>query len=75
MNTKHYTTQLHQFRQELYSNLTYRPDATMDLIDSLSTNSKARSVVELSLSPFFRRSYSSVTDSGVQESLLKPEGL
>ncbi|MEW6296093.1 MAG: transposase, partial [Candidatus Diapherotrites archaeon] len=63
MNTKHYTTQLHQFRQELYSNLTYRPDATMDLIDSLSTNSKARSVVELSLSPFFRRSYSSVTDS------------
>jgi len=63
MKTDYYTTELQQFRQQLYSNLNYRADATMDLIDSLSTNSYAHSVVELSLSPFFHRGYSSLTDS------------
>jgi hypothetical protein len=32
----------------------------MDLIDALSTNTRAQSVVELSLSPFFRRDYTSL---------------
>lgn len=35
----------------------------MELIDALSSTPNARSVVELSLSPFFRREYSSVYDA------------
>jgi len=35
----------------------------LDLIDALASNTFARSVVELSLSPFFRRQYSSVFDT------------
>jgi len=52
-----------QFRQELYEAFDLRRDALMELIDALSSTSNARSVVELSLSPFFRRHYSSVHDA------------
>jgi len=55
-------TKLEQFRLDLYKNLPYRQDTLFDLLDALSSNTTARSVVELSLSPFFRRSYSSITD-------------
>ena len=34
----------------------------MDLVDALSSNDKAESVVQLSLNPRFRRKYSSITD-------------
>jgi hypothetical protein len=56
------THQLEQFRLDLYEALPYRRDTLLDLLDALSSNTTARSVVELSLSPFFRRKYSSITD-------------
>jgi hypothetical protein len=55
--------QLKQFRQQLYTSIPYRADATMDLLDALSSNTTAHSVVELSLNPHFRRNYKSVYDS------------
>ena len=55
-------SKLEQFRLDLYKVLPYRRDTLFDLLDALSSNTTARSVVELSLSPFFRREYSSITD-------------
>jgi len=55
------TKELTQFRERLYRSLPGRGDASMDLLDALSGNQGARSVVELSLSPAFRRSWSSVS--------------
>ena len=52
-----------EFRDQLYRALPNRADATMDLIDALASNTYARSVVELSLSPVFRRRHSSVFDA------------
>ena len=43
--------QLKQFRQQLYSSLAYRGDTIMDLLDALSSNTTAKSAVELSLNP------------------------
>jgi hypothetical protein len=54
-------TELTQFRDRVYRNLPGRGDAAMDLIDALSSNLTARSVVELSLNPAFRRKWPSVT--------------
>lgn len=56
------THRLEQFRLDLYEILPYRRDTLLDLLDALSSNTSARSAVELSLSPFFRRGYSSITD-------------
>jgi hypothetical protein len=53
---------LEQFRLDLYEAFPYRRDTLLDLLDALASNTTARSVVELSLSPFFRREYSSITD-------------
>ncbi len=55
------SNKLTQFRIRLYSILPGRGDAAMDLIDALSSNLTARSVVELSLNPAFRRKWPSVT--------------
>ncbi len=55
------SNKLTQFRTRLYSILPGRGDAAMDLIDALSSNLTARSVVELSLNPAFRRKWPSVT--------------
>lgn len=66
MDTQESISQLVQFRQELYQTIqTFgaRADAVMDLLDALASMSNARSVVELSLSPLFRREYSSVSDA------------
>src|SRR5207253_7701810 len=38
----------------------YRADAIMDLVDAISSNTSANSVVALSLNTLFRRNYSSV---------------
>lgn len=54
--------QLKQFRQQLYTSIPYRADATMEVLDALSSNANAQSVVELSLNPSFRRNYKSVYD-------------
>jgi len=56
-------SQLQDFRQALYGTLDARADATMDLVDALSTNISAQSVVALSLNPYFRFSYNSVYDA------------
>jgi len=53
---------LEQFRLDLYEALPSRRDTLLDLLDALAGNTTARSVVELCLSPFFRREYSSLTD-------------
>jgi hypothetical protein len=52
--------QLAQFRIEVYQNFNKRADTLMDLVDALSSNRQARSVVELSLSSCFRRDYTSL---------------
>lgn len=52
-----------EFRDQLYRTLPHRADAIMDLLDALSSNTSARSVVELSLSPAFRRGHGSVFDA------------
>ena len=56
-------SQLEQFRQALYDAFGLRRDALMELVDALSSTPSVRSVVELSLSPLFRRGYSSVHDA------------
>jgi hypothetical protein len=63
MDTQKTISQLQRFREELYQLLKARPDALLDLLDALSGSPDARSVVELSLSPLFRREYSSITDA------------
>src|SRR3990172_7403270 len=60
MNTKESTSQLEQFRQQVYQNFHNRADTLMELVDALSSNTSATSVVELSLSPVFRRSYTAL---------------
>jgi hypothetical protein len=60
MNRDEHATQLKQFREQVYQNFNKRADAIMDLLDALSSNSQARSVVELSLEACFRREHTSV---------------
>ena len=60
MNHNEHVTQLKQFRQQVYQNFNKRADTLMDLLDALSSNTSAQTVVELSLSPFFRRDYSAL---------------
>ena len=55
-----------QFRAKLYQSFNYRRDTVMDLVDALAANTTARSPVELSLSPLFRREYSALY-KGIQE--------
>lgn len=55
-------TLLQQFRAGLYHSFSQRADAVFELIDALASDPQARSPVELSLSPAFRRQYASVYD-------------
>ncbi len=52
--------QLTQFRQDLYDCFDPRQDTVMDLLDALASNISARTTVELSLNPLFRRDYSAL---------------
>lgn len=55
---------LNQFRQSIYKSFPKRGDATMNLLDALSSDGhNCRSVVELSEASCFKRQYSSVTDA------------
>lgn len=63
MSIQESISQLKQFRQEIYQAFEARADATMGLIDALSSDTSARSVAELSLRPCFRFSYSSLYDA------------
>jgi hypothetical protein len=60
MTSKPYTIELEQFRQSLYQNFNNRADTLMELVDAICSNPHARSVVEYSLTPCFRRSYSTI---------------
>lgn len=57
------TTKLEQFREDAYQCFPYRSDALMELLDALSSNTTAQSVVELSLNPLFQREYCSIYDA------------
>ena len=52
--------QLTQFRLELYQNFNKQADTLLELVDALSSTPTAKSVVELSQSGCFRRSYSTI---------------
>lgn len=60
-----------QFREKIYNFFPCRRDATMELIDALASNIHAKSVVELSLNPIYRRNYCSITRS-IGEYYAKP---
>ena len=49
------------FRKIIHELIPSYRDATLDLIDALSTNKNAQSVTQLSDNPFFRRKYNSLT--------------
>jgi hypothetical protein len=49
------------FRDTIYHFFSNRRDAAFELVDSLSSNNHATSVVELSLNPVHRRNYCSIT--------------
>jgi hypothetical protein len=51
---------LKQFRQALYQNFSNRADTLIELLDAICSNLTATSVVELSQTACFRRSYSSL---------------
>ena len=54
--------QLQQFRDKVYQNFNKykRTDTYMDLVDALSSNTTAKSVVELTLNPQFQRTYTAL---------------
>ena len=56
------------WRSQLYNFLVSRRETVMELIDSLSSNQQADSVVELSLNPLFQRNYNSLY-KGIREFL------
>jgi hypothetical protein len=60
MTTKSYTTELEQFRQQLYQNFNNRADVLLELVDALCSFPEAQSAVELSLAPCFRRGHASL---------------
>jgi hypothetical protein len=60
MKNKQSTEDLEQFRQTVYQNFNNRADTLMELVDAISSNPEARSIVEYSLTPCFRRSYSTI---------------
>jgi len=60
MNTKRYTNEFQQFRQELYQNFNKRADSALELVDALCSYPAANSPVELTLAPVFRRSYTAL---------------
>jgi hypothetical protein len=63
--------QLQQFRDEVYQNFTKckRTDTLMDLVDALSSNTTANSVVELTLRAEFQRTYSALNKAIAVSSL------
>jgi hypothetical protein len=59
-NYNSFIAQFQDFRQKLYNCFKSCSDACMDLLDALAGNTEADSIVELSLSPLFPRSYNSI---------------
>ena len=75
MDIKQSTKQLEQFRYTLYQNLDNRADTIMELLDAMGSMPKASSVVEYSLSPAFRRSYSTIFNSDLSISGSVTDGI
>lgn len=48
------------FRQSLYNTFNNYADVLMNAVDALSSNTTARSVVEITLNPAFERGYSAL---------------
>jgi hypothetical protein len=63
-----------KFRQETYSMLGKAKDATFELMDSVMTTRNASCLAEFSLSPLFRRKWSS-TYEALQDSRPNPNKL
>lgn len=59
-NNNQLITQFQDFRQKIHKCFSSCNDACMDLLDTLSGNTDANSIAELSLNPLFKRSYNSV---------------
>jgi hypothetical protein len=59
-NNNQLIARFQDFRQKLYNCFESCSDACMDLLDALAGNTEASSIVELSLSPLFPRSYNSI---------------
>lgn len=60
MNSQVNVAKFTQFRKEVYQSFPKLEDASLDLIDALCSMPNARSVPELSLSPYYRREHSSI---------------
>ncbi len=58
---KNSLNKLTDFRKAIHELIPSYRDATLDLMDALSTNKNAQSVTQLSDNPFFRRKYNSLT--------------
>lgn len=55
---------LTNFRQSIYSHFSTRRDASMNLLDALSSyGHRCKNAIELCESPYFEREYSSITDA------------
>ena len=50
-----------KFRENIYRFFSSRQDASFELVDALSSNMSAQSVVELSINPARRKNYCSIT--------------
>tara|TARA_X000001036_G_C20627238_1_gene785662 strand:+ start:111 stop:1538 length:1428 start_codon:yes stop_codon:yes gene_type:complete len=55
-------SKLTSFRESLFSTFHSRADATMELVDALSSNKDSKSVTQLSQNSHFTRSYNSIND-------------
>ena len=76
LSTTEQLNNLIEFRQGVYEHgLTYYRDAQFEMVDALLSNRRVRSFVELTLSPLFRRGWSSgyaaVEDGQLSEEWLK----
>lgn len=69
-----YCNLLKDFRQTLYGCFVKAGDALMNLVDALATETPARSLPELSLSPCFERRWCSVYEA-LQDAKIEREGL
>ena len=74
MDREIHATHLAEFRQRVYQTFNNRADTLMELLDTLSSNRDAQTVVELSLNPVFRRSYSTLF-KGIAAGHLTEEGM
>lgn len=51
------------FREKIFECFSFRVDAAMELVDALSGNADANSVVQLTMNPAFRCKYGSIRDA------------